>query len=107
MTQAANPELFATSEWLATLSSLVLLWLTPLFVLGYPDQALKKQCWVIGMGPDTDSTSTELPMIWHSSYDVETETEKGDRQKGRWPQRPILPEICLFLPLTCALEVDR
>ncbi|KAK1721353.1 uncharacterized protein BDZ83DRAFT_630218 [Colletotrichum acutatum] len=78
MTQAANPELFASSEWLATLSSLMLLWLTPLFTLGFTDQVLKKQCWFI---LEWVLTLTVHPSV-RSSYDTETEPEKGDGQEG-------------------------
>ncbi|KAK1522075.1 uncharacterized protein CCOS01_09787, partial [Colletotrichum costaricense] len=107
LTQAANPELFATSEWLATVSSLVLLWLTPLFTLvGFTDQALKKQCWFI---LEWALTLTVHPSR-RSSYDTVKKTEKGgwsERQTLGGLNVQLLPRSALFLPLNCALEADR
>ncbi|KAI3547676.1 hypothetical protein CSPX01_03679, partial [Colletotrichum filicis] len=103
LTQAANPELFATSEWLATVSSLVLLWLTPLFTLvGFTDQALKKQWWFI---LEWALTLTVHPSR-RSSYDTVKKTEKGG-----WSERQTLgglnvqtpPEICPLPPIELCL----
>ncbi|OHF02235.1 hypothetical protein CORC01_02515 [Colletotrichum orchidophilum] len=89
MTQAANPEVFATSEWLMAVSSLVLLWLTPLFVFGYPDQALKKQCWLIGMDHDHYLRPWQKKKSW--SRNRYRDRDEQQREWMRWPQCPFFP----------------